>query len=170
MADVTGVLFVCHANLCRSPLAHGILQHHVTVRGLASRFHVDSAGTWAAEGRAPHPGSVAVAQAHGISLAGVGLSRSLVPDDLERFDHVLVADRAVHADVLRLRRLSAFGPVEGRTAQIRLIRQLVEPDARGERCDVPDPLGGGAERFERVFALLDAACLALLDECVAAGS
>lgn len=164
MSSLTRVLFVCHANLCRSPLAHGILQHYVDARGLAARFRIDSAGTWAAEGRPPHKSSVAVAAAHGISLAAVGTSRGMLPDDLERFDHILAMDRAVHADLLRLRRLSAFGPIEGREAHIRLLRHIVHPDARGEQCDVPDPFRGETGGFEEVFAMLEAACLALLEE------
>ena len=56
-----GVLFVCHANVCRSPLAHGVFVHRVAERGLQARFEVDSAGTWAADGILPHSSSVAVA-------------------------------------------------------------------------------------------------------------
>lgn len=166
---VTRVLFVCHANLCRSPLAHAILVQRASEAGLSPRFEVDSAGTWAEQGQAPHPRSVAVARARGIDLACAGTSRGMLPDDLERFDHVLVMDRAIHADVLRLRRLSAFGPVEvptqGRTPEIRLVRHLEDPRLRGAASEIVDPLGRPAEVFDQVFEQLDAACRALLGEC-----
>ncbi len=156
------VLFVCHANLCRSPLAEGILRHRAAERGLADRVEVDSAGTYAMDGSPPHPRSVAIARAHGIDLSG--RSRSLEPEDLARFDEVLVMDRRNLADVERYVRLSAFGRVEGPRARIRLARTVADPGARGADLDVPDPFRGGAEGYARVFEMLDRIAHALLDE------
>ncbi len=160
-----GVLFVCHANLCRSPLAEGIFAHHVRARGLADRFVIDSAGCWAADGASPHPHSVEVAARHGIDLpALVGRSRGVVPDDLHRFDHVLAMDRANLDDLQRLQRLSASGPVQGGKARVRLLRHVVDPKAHGADADVPDPVRRGIEAYEHVFAILERACVGLLDE------
>lgn len=159
-----GVLFVCHANMCRSPLAHGLFVHRAQERGLLDRLDIDSAGTWAANGIAPHHGSQRVADEHGISLAVTGTSRGLVPDDLQRFAHIIVMDRANLGDVERLRRLSAFGAVEGGQAQVRLLRAVSHPRARGHDLDVPDPVRGGEPEFRHVYQLVDAGCRALLDE------
>ena len=156
------VLFVCHANLCRSPLAEGLLRHLAAARGLAGRVEVDSAGTYAMEGSPPHPQSVRVARAHGFELSGT--SRSLEPDDLQRFDEVVVMDRRNLADVERYVRVSAFGRVEGPRARIRLARAIVTPRARGANLDVPDPVAGGPEGYERVFRILESVCARLLDE------
>jgi protein-tyrosine phosphatase len=162
--DRRGVLFVCHANMCRSPLAQGVFLHLVAQRGVSARFEVDSAGTWAADGIPPHPLSVEVARRHGIDaeLLGVG-SRPIVPQDLERFEHVVVMDRRNLADIERLRRISAFGPVVGGSARISLLRRLSNPKASGREADVPDPVRGGPEHYEAAYAIIDAGCRALLD-------
>ncbi len=159
-----GVLFVCHANMCRSPLAHGLFVHRAQERGVLDRLEVDSAGTWAANGIPPHPGSLHVAHEHGISLESAGTSRSISPDDLQRFAHIVVMDRANLADVERLRRLSAFGAVEGDQANVRLLRMIDTPQVRGGELDVPDPVRGGEPEFRHVYALVDRGCRALLDE------
>ncbi len=159
-----GVLFVCHANMCRSPLAHGLFVHRAQERGVLDRLDVDSAGTWAAEGIAPHGGSIAVAHEHGISLESAGVSRGLRPEDLQRFAHIIVMDRANEADVERLRRLSAFGAVEGGQARVRRLRHVADPRLRGGHADVPDPVRGGPEAFRLAYTLIDDGCTALLRE------
>jgi protein-tyrosine phosphatase len=161
-----GVLFVCHANMCRSPLAEGVFAHLVAQRGLAQRFEIDSAGTWASEGIGPHPHSVQVASEHGIDLHAIttASSRPLRPGDLSRFDHVIAMDRANEADIERLRRISAFGEVEGQGARVRLLRAVLDPNARGNERDVPDPIGRGPDAYVHVYGIIEAACRALLDE------
>jgi protein-tyrosine phosphatase len=159
-----GVLFVCHANMCRSPLAAGVFLHLVAQRGLRDRFVVDSAGTWAADGIAPHPLSVDAAQRHGIDATLLGsASRPIAPGDLERFEHVVAMDRRNLADIERLRRISAFGPVVGGTAKLSLLRRFSNPKATGRDADVPDPVRGGPEHYEAAYAIIDAGCRALLD-------
>lgn len=159
-----GVLFVCHANMCRSPLAAGVFLHLVAQRGVSDRFDVDSAGTWAADGIAPHPLSVEVARQRGIDTALLGqASRPIAPGDLDRFEHIVVMDRRNLADIERLRRISAFGPVVGGTAKISLLRRFSDPKATGRDADVPDPVRGGPEHYEAAYAIIDAGCRALLD-------
>ncbi|RMG99268.1 MAG: low molecular weight phosphotyrosine protein phosphatase [Deltaproteobacteria bacterium] len=159
------VLFVCHANLCRSPLAEGLLRHMADQRGLGHRIEVDSAGTYAMDGSPPHPESVRIAREHGFDLTG--RSRSLEPDDLQRFDEILAMDRRNLADIERYVRISAFGRVEGRRARIRLARSLVSPGARGAELDVPDPFAGGPDGYARVYDILEGVCARLLDEIAA---
>lgn len=162
-----GVLFVCHANMCRSPLAQGIFTRIARDRGVLERFDIDSAGTWAADGIAPHRLSIEVAERHGIeaSMLGTG-SRSIAPDDLDRFAEIVVMDRRNMADIERLRRISAFGPVVGGSARISLLRRFVDPHARGPKADVPDPVRGGAEQFEHAYEIIEQGCRALLDVLV----
>jgi len=164
-----GVLFVCHANMCRSPLAQGIFSHLAHSRGVADRFDIDSAGTWAAEGIAPHPLSVDAARRHGIDVALLGeRARSIAPDDLDRFADIVVMDRRNLADIERLRRISAFGPVVGGTARISLLRRFVNPRAQGRDADVPDPVRGGPEQFERSYGIIAKGCEALLESLLTA--
>jgi len=163
-----GVLFVCHANMCRSPLAAGVFAHLARQRRVAERFEIDSAGAWAAEGIAPHPLSVAVAQQHGIDVALLGTaSRALVPDDLDRFADIVVMDRRNLADLERLRRISAFGPVVGGSARISLLRSFACPEARGPDCDVADPVRGGPELYDAAYSIIESSCRALLDSLLA---
>jgi len=159
-----GVLFVCRANRCRSPLAHGIFIELLRRRNLEDRFLVDSAGTWAANGQEPHHESVRVAREHGVDLSVAGLSRSIEPNDLQSFEHILVMDRANLADLQRFRRLSAFGTVDGPFGQVRLLRQVVDPRCSGVRADVPDPVGGGRASFAELFAIVHDACVRLVSE------
>lgn len=159
-----GVLFVCHANICRSPLAAGIFSHLARQRGVEGRFDIDSAGAWAADGMSPHRLSIAAAERHGIDVALLGEgSRTLRPDDLDRFVDIVVMDRRNLADVERLRRISAFGPVVGGSARISLLRRYADPKAKGRAADVPDPVRGGPEHFEAAFEIIETGCRALLD-------
>lgn len=159
-----GVLFVCHANMCRSPLAAGVFLHLAAQRGVGERFDVDSAGTWAADGIPPHPLSVEVAKRYGIDSALLGsASRPIAPNDLERFELVIAMDRRNLADIERLRRISAFGPVLGGSATISLLRRFADPKASGRDADVPDPVRGGPEHYEAAYRIIEAGCRALLD-------
>ncbi len=164
MADaVTRVLFVCHANVVRSPLAEGVLRHLVAQRGLEGRFAIASAGIAAFEGVGPDPGSVAVAAAHGITLTG--RSRQMTRVDLYDHHHVLVADRPVLAKIRSLTG-SAFGELSGATkgARVRLLAALADPNAQGDALDVADPMRGGPDSYLRVYRQIERACQNLLQE------
>jgi len=161
-ASTTRVLFICHANLVRSPLAEGIFRHLVAQRGLGDRFAIDSAGIAAHEGMAPDPGSIAVAAQHGIKLGG--RARQMTRLDLYDHDHVLVADRHVAAQIRRLIGGSVFGPIAGSSDRVRLLATLADPRAEDDDLDVPDPMRGGPEGYLKVYRQLLRACTALLDE------
>lgn len=156
----TSILFVCLGNICRSPLAEGILRHRLAEAGLADRFHVDSAGTadWHT-GRPPDPRSQKVAEAHGISLADQR-ARPVAPDDFERFDWIVAMDRSNAAD------LEAMRSGVGGEARVILLRD-VDPDA-GDG-EVPDPYYGGPEGFDDVFRMVDRCCSALISELLDEG-
>ena len=161
----TGVLFVCHANMCRSPLAEGIFRHLARARGMLHQLHIDSAGSSAIEGCAPHPLSIQSAQAHGFELEGRG--RQLLRVDLTRFEHVILMDRQNRSDLSRMLSPSAFGALEGFRATVRLIRELSHPQLSGPELDIQDPLRMGYEGYERMYPLLEHGCNALLDEIAA---
>lgn len=153
----TRVLFVCYANVTRSPLAEGVLRHLVRGRGLADRFVIASAGISAYEGSPPDPGSVAIAATNGIALAG--RSRQMSRQDLFEHDHVLVADRHVAEQIRRLMGASAFGEL-GVPARVRMLARLADP----QLTDVPDPIGGGPAGYVRLYDLVHRACTTLLAE------
>lgn len=151
------VLFVCYANMCRSPLAEGLFRHLAAGRGLLDRVEIDSAGTSAIEGAEPHELSQAIAEEHGFSLSGRG--RQLLRDDLSRFDHILVMDRENLATIERL-----AGSLDAYPARVRLLRALAEPKAKPKQLDIPDPIGRGRGRYAEAYELMLASCEALLDE------
>jgi protein-tyrosine phosphatase len=156
----TSVLFVCYANVCRSPLAEGTFAWLAHRRGLLGRLTIDSAGTSAMEGAPPHSLSQAIAAEQGFMLDGE--SRQLIRDDLSRFDHVVVMDRQ-NLETIRRLTGSAFGPQAFR-ARVRLLREIADPRATGSDLDVPDPIGRDADHYRAVFTMIERGCAALLDE------
>jgi protein-tyrosine phosphatase len=151
---IRSVLFVCLGNICRSPLAEGVLLHLARERGLEDRLRVDSAGTggWHV-GDPPDRRSAAVARDHGIALES--RARQVTSDDADAFDLVLAMDRSNLADLEQLFR--------GRgSAELRLFRHW-DPEADGD-ADVPDPYYGGPDGFEKVHRMVTRTCESLLDE------
>ncbi|MEO0512605.1 MAG: low molecular weight protein-tyrosine-phosphatase [Planctomycetota bacterium] len=150
MPETASVLFVCLGNICRSPLAEGVFLHLARERGVAERFQVDSAGTegWHS-GEPADPRSIAVARRHGVDLPS--RARKVTPDDLDRFDLVVVMDGSNRDDLV------ALGADPSR---VRLLRAW-DPEAEpGD--EVPDPYYGGDDGFDLVYAMCDRACRGLL--------
>lgn len=149
-----GVLFVCMGNICRSPTAHGVLRTRVRDAGLASRIHVDSAGTHGFHAdAAPDRRAVRAAQARGHDLSDLR-ARQVEPADLEQFDYVLAMDRAN----LRILEAMARDPSAAKPALL-----LDFAHDLPER-EVPDPYYGMVNGFERVLDLVEAGCAGLLEE------
>jgi len=145
------VLFVCLGNICRSPLAEGILRQGLADAGLDGLVSIDSAGTgnWHAGGP-PDPRSIAVAASHGIDISAQR-ARQLVAGDFDRFDLILAMDRSNEA-TLRARAPSS------RHDRIFLFLD----HTLGTRADVPDPYHGGTNGFEDVYQLLLEGCSELV--------
>lgn len=136
---------VCLGNICRSPLAEGILESKIS--GLDIK--VDSAGTgdWHV-GEAPDKRSVAIALKHGIDISNQR-ARHFQAIDFELFDKIYVMDRSNLANVL------ALAPSSEARAKVSLILDEVYPD---EHREVPDPYYGGNDGFQKVYDMLDKAC------------
>ncbi len=148
------VLFVCLGNICRSPLAEGVLAHQLNEAGLSDRVHVDSAGTGAWHvGQAPDTRSIAVAAQNGIELTGS--ARRVRLEDFFEFELVLAMDRGNLAD------LKDLESGTGSDAAIKLFLDF-DSDPTGDP-DVPDPYYGGSDGFQQVFEMVDRTCAALVD-------
>ncbi|MCB9278674.1 MAG: low molecular weight phosphotyrosine protein phosphatase [Lewinellaceae bacterium] len=146
------ILMVCLGNICRSPLAEGILDHKARQQGLPWR--VDSAGTGSWHiGQGPDPRSVATAKAHGIDITGQR-ARQLKRVDLEKFDLVLAMDGQNYRDILSL------SEDEDDRNKVHMIMEFAYP---GKRESVPDPYWDD-NGFERVFEMLDSACDAIVNK------
>jgi protein-tyrosine phosphatase len=148
----TRVLFVCMGNICRSPTAHGLMRAKLQAAGLADQVEVDSAGTHAYHlGEAPDARAQAHARRRGVDLSDLR-ARALRDEDFAAFDLVLVMDEANRRAVLARCPAGAQGRV----------KHLMAFAPHTQRTEVPDPYYGGADGFEQVLDLVDAACEGLL--------
>lgn len=135
---------VCLGNICRSPLAEGILQSKVD----PEQVSVDSAGTAAYHiGEAPDLRSIKIARKNGINISKQ-TGRQFRLSDFDEFDKIYVMDHSNYQNVLRLARN------EEDKAKVDLILNEIKANSNQ---DVPDPYYGGDEGFEQVYRLLDAA-------------
>ena len=147
------ILMVCLGNICRSPLAEGILQEKVLHAGLP--WIVDSAGTNGFHvGEHPHPLSIKVAKEHGIDISAQ-VARRFVREDLDRFDKIY----AMAADVLEeIKNISAIGFDEQKV--VLFLNELYP----GKDMDVPDPWYGPEPGYHAVFELIDRTCTAIIEK------
>ncbi|MBK6263820.1 low molecular weight phosphotyrosine protein phosphatase [Marivirga sp. S37H4] len=141
------ILFVCLGNICRSPLAEGLMQHKITERGLDSLIKVDSCGTSDYHiGELPDERTLRNAKENGISLKHRGRQFSI--DDFRHFDKILVMDSSNKQNVLRLARSKE------EVEKVKLLRSY-EPDIKSRHQDVPDPFYGGEQSFQEVYDILN---------------
>jgi protein-tyrosine phosphatase len=147
------ILFVCLGNICRSPLAEGILADKARKLGL--NVEVDSCGFERFHRGDPADSrSVSVAHAHGIDLSG-HVARMFTVHDFDAYDRIYVMDQANHNDVMGVARDAED------ERKVDYIMNLVHP---GENRPVPDPWYGGKEGFEKVYQMLNAACDILVND------
>ena len=143
-------LMVCLGNICRSPLAEGILKAKAVALGLT--WEVDSVGTSSYHSSEPPDiRSVAVAQSHGLDISNQR-SRQITQQDLIDFDVIYVMDKDNYENVMDL------CMNDNQESKVDLIMNVVEKD---RIVNVPDPYWGN-NGFEHVYQMLDAACDAIL--------
>ena len=136
---------VCLGNICRSPLAEGILQSKVS-KGVI----VDSAGTSGFhQGELPDSRSIAVAKKYGIDLTNQR-SRKFSSKDFDTFDVIYAMDYSNYRDII------ALALTEEDKGKVKMILNESFP---GEDRNVPDPYYGGEMGFENVYAMLEEACV-----------
>jgi protein-tyrosine phosphatase len=139
------VLMVCLGNICRSPLAQGILESKVNL----DKVFVDSAGTAAYHvGNLPDERSIDVAYKYGINITNQR-ARKFTVQDFDEFDYIYAMDISNYQSILML----AKG--EEDENKVRLILNEIYPS---EKKSVPDPYYGGNQGFENVYQMLDEAC------------
>jgi protein-tyrosine phosphatase len=140
------VLMVCLGNICRSPLADGLLREKIRVNNLD--VSVDSAGTSGHHsGEAPDPRMRATAKAHKLSIDDLR-ARQFSTRDFDEFDLIYVMDESNYTNVTRLARN------EQEKNKVKLILNELTP---GMNAAVPDPYYGGDQGFETVFSMLNKA-------------
>lgn len=139
------ILMVCLGNICRSPLAEGLLASKLPKNG----FIVDSAGTghWHV-GSPPDHRSIFTAKKNGIDISNQR-GKHFKPKFFKEYDYIYVMDTNNYQDVIQMAK------TETDKQKVRLILDEVFP---GENLDVPDPYHGVQFNFDQVFEMLDEAC------------
>ena len=154
------VCFVCSGNICRSPTAEAVLRRQLADAGLAGQVAVDSAGLgdWHVGAGADRRSAAALRQ-RGYP-AWEHRARQFRASDFADRDLVVALDAAHERD------LRALAPTAADRDKVRLLRSYdpVAAAAGPGELDVPDPYYGGADGFERVLDLVEAACRGLLGE------
>lgn len=142
---------VCLGNICRSPLAEGILQSKINPEAI----FVDSAGTAAYHvGNLPDKRSIEVAKKYGINITNQR-ARKFIVDDFDKFDCIYAMDESNYRNILSLARN------EVDENKVRMILNEIDPN---KNLSVPDPYYGGNQGFENVYKMLDEACKIIADK------
>ncbi|RCS27531.1 low molecular weight phosphotyrosine protein phosphatase [Polaribacter sp. WD7] len=139
------ILMVCLGNICRSPLAEGILTSKVD----SDLVYVDSAGTAAYHvGNLPDKRSIQIAAKHGINIRNQR-ARKFTEQDFDNFDVIYAMDQSNYKNIKSLARSKED------EIKVKLILNETHPEMND---NVPDPYYGGNEGFQNVYQMLDKAC------------
>jgi protein-tyrosine phosphatase len=143
------ILFVCLGNICRSPVAEGIMLHLIEERKLHHVLQVDSAGTAAFHvDEAPDLRTIKNAKKNGVDLRKLR-ARKFSVDDFDTFDKIYVMDESNYRNVLSM---------TNNKVHHQKIDYLLNVNYPGKNIPVPDPYYLGEEGFEEVFRLVYRAC------------
>jgi protein-tyrosine phosphatase len=147
------ILMVCLGNICRSPVAEGILQQYANDFGLP--WVVDSAGTNGLHnGEAPHQLSQKIAKQHGIDISKQ-VSRRFKREDVTRYDKIFVmADDVMHE----------VKQICGNDFDAEKITYFLKEASVKNDSKVPDPWYGGEAGFVTVHKIIDDACKAIINK------
>ena len=146
------ILFVCTANICRSPTAAGVMRQLLARKGKRDQFEIESAATHDYHlGKPPFPTAVEVSKARGYDITQ-HVARRVVPHDFDHFDLILAMDRSNVASLTRV----------APTRSKQKIELLLEYGDRFHGEEVPDPYGGDIEDFERALVMIEDGCRGLL--------
>jgi len=154
------ILVVCMGNICRSPIASGVLQSRLKQAPWAGQLEVDSAGTYAGHAGEPaDPRAIAVCLAAGHEAVLNERARRISDEDFEHFDLILAMDRG------NLMHLEDACPAPHRHK----LHLFLAYAGVKEATEVPDPYYGGTEGFERVLRLCEAGADGVLRRLQAEG-
>ncbi len=145
-------MFVCSGNICRSPIAHAVVEERIRSAGLQKSISLESSGT-----TSYHLGDDVDRRARA-ELARHGIrfrhrARLFRPADLDEYDLILTMDRGNYRSVLRL-------ADERQREKVRMFRTY-DPEG-GEDAEVPDPYYGATDGFGRVYEIIDRSADALV--------
>ena len=146
------ILIVCLGNICRSPIAEGILRHKVKQHGL--NWTVASAGTeYYHVGEPPHPYSQKICKEHGIDISHLRASKFTV-DDFANYDIIYAMAYDVYKEILRI------GGNKTIKHKVRYFLNELYEDCDGS---VPDPFNGPEKEYVMVYKVINNTCDALIE-------
>ncbi len=146
------ILMVCLGNICRSPLAEGILQKKAIEAGLD--WAVESAGTNGFHtGEAPHHLSQKVAKANGVDISRQ-VSRKFVADDFDKYDKIYAMADDVAIEIKR---------IAGNKFNQQKIDYFLNELYPGKNSNVPDPWYGDEDGYIEVYELIDRTCTVIIE-------
>ena len=146
------ILMVCLGNICRSPIAEGVLRHKVKEHGL--NWVVDSAGTESYHvGEHPHRFSIAICKLHGIDISEQRAEK-FTASLFTKYDKIYALAQDVYHEI------EAIG---GNNAEMHKVELLLNELYPGTNKSVPDPYYGGEEGYGPVYDMIDAACQKIID-------
>lgn len=147
------LLFVCLGNICRSPLAEGIMLHYIDKYKLP--IEVDSAAIAPYHiGENPDPRTIKNALKHGIDIRYL-VARQFQISDFNRFDKIYIMDNTHYNHLQKL------APSIEAMNKVDYLMNLIFP---GENREVPDPYYGTEKDFEEVFQMINSACQKLVHQ------
>ena len=150
------ILLVCLGNICRSPLAEGIIRSKLTQK--ITDIEVDSAGTGAWHvGEAPDFRSIIVAAKNGLDIAGLK-GRQFQVSDFAYFDYIFAMDKS------NLKHLAELAPSKD---DLRKLHLYLEYADHQRLTEVPDPYFGDSMAFDQVYRLLDTAADRIAEKILA---
>ncbi len=145
------ILFVCLGNICRSPLAEGILKSKL--EGKNSQITIESAGFESYHiNEPPDPRALKIAKEHGIDISE-NRCRLFSTEDFDNFDVIYVMDNSNYRDV------QYFSRTEKDMEKVKYLLSAID----GRNIAVPDPYYGAESGFENIYNLLDEACSKIAD-------
>ncbi|MFD1859434.1 low molecular weight phosphotyrosine protein phosphatase [Aeromicrobium camelliae] len=151
------IAVVCLGNICRSPMAHVVLEKKIADAGLDDQVEVVSAGTggWHT-GDPMDPRAAAVLSDAGYD-ASRHVARTFTTDWYAENDLLLAMDHSNYTD------MAALAPTVGDTERLRMFRSF-DPEASEDDLEVPDPWFGGDEGFREVMAMIERSTDAIVEQ------
>lgn len=147
------ILFVCTANICRSPMAEGVFRKLLADAGIEADFKIDSVGTHEYhEGKPPFEMAIDSAKRRGYDIKNL-VARQLRPNDLDEFDMILAMDKA------NIAHLKTLAPTRCKQK----IELLLDYGDRFHGKEIPDPYRGKAKDFELTLDMIEDGCRGLVE-------
>lgn len=147
------ILMVCLGNICRSPMAEGVLKKELIENNLDQKVKIDSAGTISLnQGEHPDNRAIQTAKKNGVDISKF-IARPFTAKDFDAFDKIIVMDNSNYNDVVSLAR---------NETDILKVKMLMNYSKPGSNQALPDPYFGSLDGFDKMYKMIDVAFDAII--------